>query len=176
MITAELAGSADVSGNVTASEVRPRPAAPTAKLFQFGGHRRARRTRLLGHTMTNARPMMLSIGTGPWQRASCDTGAVVTHHEHVVGGNGDLGETPAAALSRRSAVRRSASCRSTYGSSMRFTVDGDPALVVAAGDLVTRQADHPFDEVLLAGPADADEVARWSGRAAERSRRRAAAR
>ena len=29
--------------------------------------------RLLGHTMTNARPMMFSIGTGPWHRESCDT-------------------------------------------------------------------------------------------------------
>lgn len=26
-----------------------------------------------GQTMTKARPITFSIGTGPWQRASCDT-------------------------------------------------------------------------------------------------------
>ncbi len=46
-----------------------------------------------------------------------------------------------------------------YGSSSRHAVDRDPALAVAAGDLVAGQADHPLDEVRLARAADPDQVA-----------------
>ena len=90
-------------------------------------HGQAVPTGSLGQTITNARPITLSIGTGPWQRESCETSAVVAHHEHLPGRHDHLVERAATGTRRAfgGSVERRVP-RGTYGSSSALAVDRAP--------------------------------------------------
>src|ERR1700712_7290 len=80
--------------------------------------------------------------------------AMVAHDEHLTRRDGYLGEPAARALGRIGWLTQ---VGVVAVGDVRLVdadpVDRDAALSVAAGDLVAGQADHPLDEVTLAGPA-----------------------